>query len=112
MQYTHLFQPIEIAGFEVKNRIVMTPLGGASGARKAPFFAERARGGVGMIVIPVGAHGTGVNVYSVTAGRPVDADSGLPDAIYPNPATPEGIKFYDNRVIPDLKLVADACKPH
>jgi len=112
MSLTHLFQPIRIAGFEVKNRIVMTPLGGGMGARKIPYFEERARGGVGMIVIPVGAHGTGVNIYSVTAGRPVDADAGFPDAIYPNPASPEGIRFYDERVTPDLREVADACRPY
>lgn len=112
MALTHLFKPITIAGFEVKNRIVMTPLGGGTGSRKAPFFEERARGGAGMIVIPVGNHGTGVNIYSITVGQPVDADEGFPDAIPPNPATPEGIKFYDERVTPDLREVADACRKY
>jgi 2,4-dienoyl-CoA reductase-like NADH-dependent reductase (Old Yellow Enzyme family)/thioredoxin reductase len=108
----HLFSPLTVAGFEVPNRLVMTPLGGSSAARKLPYFKERASSGVGMIVIPIGAYGTGVNIYSVSAGRPVDGDAGFPDAIFPNPATPDGIRYYDDRVIPDLREVADTCRPY
>ena len=110
--FPHLFSPITIAGHEVRNRIVMTPNGGGFGHRKVPYFEERARSGVGMMVLPLSAFGTGVTVYNVAPGSPVDADTGIPDAIFPNPASPEGIRFYDDRVIPDLRAVADACRPH
>lgn len=53
-----LFTPFKIKGLEIKNRIVMAPmqlsLGFRSGRAKA-FYLERARGGVGAIILPATA---------------------------------------------------------
>jgi len=55
----HLFTPGHIENLEIKNRIVMLPMtmgysepDGSVGDRFITFFAERAKGGVGMIIIP------------------------------------------------------------
>src|SRR4030042_4043686 len=67
-----LFEPIRIGKMELKNRIVMpalnTKLGtewGAMSDRMIDYYAERAKGGVGLIIIentcidwPVGKAGT------------------------------------------------------
>ncbi len=55
--FPHLFQPIRIGRLEIKNRIVMSPVGTrlAADGRVTPalreFYATRARGGVGLIVL-------------------------------------------------------------
>ena len=63
--FEHLFSPIQINGVTLKNRIVLAPMGNISVAdetgrpsdRMVRFFAERARGGAGLLtsgLIPVG----------------------------------------------------------
>ncbi len=45
-----LFEPINIRGLTLKNRIVMAPMGihfGLLDSRTIPYYVERARGGVG-----------------------------------------------------------------
>jgi 2-enoate reductase len=65
--YERLFSPIRVNRLEIKNRIVMAPMGNFSMAeetgrpspRMAEYFAARARGGVGLItsgLVPV-SHG-------------------------------------------------------
>ena len=62
--YRQLFQPIQVNGVKIKNRIVMGPIGNVSMAdetgrpstKMIQYFAERARGGVGLIasgLVPV-----------------------------------------------------------
>ena len=54
--YPHLFAPGSIAGLEIRNRIVQSPMGtglvemGRVTAREAASLEERARGGVGLII--------------------------------------------------------------
>ena len=56
MSYPHLLSPITLSGVTLPNRVLMgsmhTGLEEASGglSRMAAYFAERARGGVGMII--------------------------------------------------------------
>lgn len=59
MEFRHLFTPIGIGGMEVRNRIVMLPMttgytepDETVGRRFIDFFAERAKGGAGLIDIP------------------------------------------------------------
>ncbi len=63
--FEHLFSPIPINGITLKNRIVMGPMGNISVAdetgrpseRMVRYFAERARGGAGLLtsgLVPVG----------------------------------------------------------
>lgn len=70
MAFTNLFKPITIKGMEIRNRIVMLPMttgytepDETVGAKFIDFFAERARGGAGLIVIPFSP---------VKAGSPVE----------------------------------------
>jgi len=62
--YEQLFSPIQVNGVEVKNRIVMGPMGNVSmadetgrpSAKMIQYFIERAKGGVGLItsgLVPV-----------------------------------------------------------
>ena len=62
--YTHLFEPIQVNNVRIRNRIVMGPMGninmademGRPSAKMIAYFAERARGGVGLItsgLVPV-----------------------------------------------------------
>jgi 2,4-dienoyl-CoA reductase (NADPH2) len=58
-----LFTPFEIKGLEIKNRIVMAPLQlslGFRSRRARAFYLERARGGVGAIILP----GTAVDILA------------------------------------------------
>jgi 2,4-dienoyl-CoA reductase-like NADH-dependent reductase (Old Yellow Enzyme family) len=56
-----LFQPIQIYTLELKNRIIMAPMAthfadeaGAVTDRLKNYYAERARGGTGLIMIESG----------------------------------------------------------
>ena len=56
----HLFTPGHIGNLEIKNRIVMLPMtmgyaepDGSVGDRFIAYFTERAKGGAGMIIIPL-----------------------------------------------------------
>jgi len=57
MKYTHLFSPIQINTMVLKNRIVMTAMhlgytpGGTVTDRLVDFYALRARGGTGLIIV-------------------------------------------------------------
>jgi len=58
MDYSVLFTPFKIGKMEVKNRIVMSPMGtnssykdGTKSRFEAEYFAERAKGGAGMIIM-------------------------------------------------------------
>ena len=62
--YTHLFSPIQVNSVKIKNRIVMGPMGniqmadelGRPSNKMMCYFAERAKGGVGLItsgIVPV-----------------------------------------------------------
>ena len=62
--YTRLFEPIQVNGVRIRNRLVMGPMGninmademGRPSAKMIAYFAERARGGVGLItsgLVPV-----------------------------------------------------------
>lgn len=58
-QFTHLFDPIKVGNVQLKNRMVMLAIGtgysepdGTVGDRFINFYVERARGGVGLIIVP------------------------------------------------------------
>ncbi len=58
-----LFTPFKIKGLEIKNRVVMAPLQlslGFRSRRARAFYLERARGGVGAIMLP----GTAVDILA------------------------------------------------
>lgn len=58
MDYQTLFTPFKIGNMEVKNRLVMSPMGtnsafasGRKDEQEIDYFVERAKGGVGMIIL-------------------------------------------------------------
>ena len=62
MTYNNLLAPGRIAELELRNRIIMTPMGtnlaqadGHCGERLQAYYEARARGGVGMVIVGVGA---------------------------------------------------------
>ncbi|MEH6570826.1 MAG: FAD-dependent oxidoreductase [Halioglobus sp.] len=62
MTYSNLLAPGRIAELELRNRIIMTPMGtnlaqadGHCGERLQAYYEARARGGVGMVIVGVGA---------------------------------------------------------
>ncbi len=75
--YPHLFQPLRAGGLTLKNRLVMGSMHtrleteAAGAERLAAFYAERARGGVGLIV---------TGGYSPDAAGLLEADSGALDS--------------------------------
>jgi 2,4-dienoyl-CoA reductase-like NADH-dependent reductase (Old Yellow Enzyme family)/thioredoxin reductase len=78
MALEHLFSPITLDGLEIKNRIVMAPMGTdlahpirVWGEEEIAYFVERARGGVGLIISPFTA---ATKVLSdILRGRPLMA---------------------------------------
>lgn len=67
--FTHLFTPARIGNFEVPNRIVMLPMttgfcekDETVGDRFIDFYAERAKGEAGLIIIPFGPQPVGASL--------------------------------------------------
>lgn len=91
MEFPYLFSSIQINGMTLKNRIVMTAMHlgytpeGEVTDRLIDFYASRARGGVGLIIV---------------GGCPIDAYGGMSGMI--------GIN--DDRYVPGLKRLTDAVK--
>jgi len=58
MKYPHLFQPVQIGGITLKNRLVMSPMTmnyatteGLATEKLIRYYVERARGEVGLIIV-------------------------------------------------------------
>ena len=93
MDFPHLFSPITIQNMELRNRIVMTAMHlgytpkGEVTDPLVNFYAERARGGVGLAIV---------------GGCPIDEFGGMVGMI----------ALHDDRFIPGLKRLTDAVKNH
>lgn len=90
--FEHLLQPIKIGNLELKNRLLMTPMGtelgtqnGHSTPAEAAYYAERAKGGTGLVM-------TGINFVS-----------GIFDPIAPGLA-----RIDTDAHTPGIKAIADA----
>ena len=93
-QYKRLFEPVRIGQMQLKNRIVMPPMGtgfaeqGHVSQRQLDYYEARARGGAGLIIIEVTApdlqcHGS-----------------------------PGQLTLGDDRVIPSFQRLADTVHKH
>ena len=90
--FPRLFEPLQIGNFTVRNRIVMTTHGtGHSEQRDLRYLQERARGGAALI----GIHSAGTTNFPLGPGRWKEDHGRDFDVRLPNPATPEGIEFFD-----------------
>ena len=88
--FPRLFSPIEVGKYTLKNRIVNTghgahfqEAGGLPTERYVDYVRERAKGGVGMIVIGLAV-------------------------VYDDGEVPLGLANYDDRVIPRYRQMAEA----
>jgi 2,4-dienoyl-CoA reductase-like NADH-dependent reductase (Old Yellow Enzyme family)/NADH dehydrogenase FAD-containing subunit len=91
-QFRHLFTPVRIGAMEIRNRIVMLPLttgfcenDETVGTRFINFYAERAKGGAGLIIVPFSP---------VPAGSPMEPG------------------LYNDRFIPGARNLTDAIHYH
>ena len=94
MSYKKLFEPGMIGNLELKNRIVMPAMGcslaestGEAGARMIKYYADRARGGAGLIITEITRvdDETGVgtpNQLSVTNTHMIAQLSRLAEAVH------------------------------
>ncbi len=94
MSYVRLSQPGKIGNLEIKNRVVMPAMGcslaestGEAGQRMIKYYADRARGGVGLIITEITRvdDETGVgtpNQLSVTNAHVVGQLSRLAEAVH------------------------------
>ena len=96
MAYEHILKPGSIAGLEVKNRIMLAPMGtnlsepdGSCGERLLDYYEERARGGTGLIILE-------------TAAVAWPAGSTMPNTV----------GFSEDRFIPGLSELADRIHRH
>jgi 2,4-dienoyl-CoA reductase-like NADH-dependent reductase (Old Yellow Enzyme family)/thioredoxin reductase len=110
-QFPHLFEPIELGKVRLRNRIMMTAHGRpVTPARYVRYVEERAKGGVAMVGILAAQ---GIMTYPVTPAPNFPlAYAADPDAVLPNPTTPEGIAFFDKTAIPNLKALSDVVHKH
>lgn len=90
--FKHLFTPLKVGRMELRNRIVMLPMttgycepDETVGDRFVDFFAERAKGGAGLIIIPFSP---------VAAGSPVEPG------------------MFDDRFLPGVKRLTVAIRAH
>ena len=88
----HLFSPIKIGKMELKNRVEFAPVTDNFGIgdyvtdRMIKFYEDRAKGGVGLI---------NIGYFTVN---------------YPH--NPLGIGMYDDKFIPGIRKLTDACHAH
>jgi 2,4-dienoyl-CoA reductase-like NADH-dependent reductase (Old Yellow Enzyme family)/thioredoxin reductase len=87
----HLFQPIRVGTMELKNRVVMCPMGtNFADTTSMPtdgmvaYYAERAKGGIGLIIVE--------HTTMETRGK----------------WSPRGAGIWDDRFVPGWKKVVDA----
>lgn len=94
--YTNLLSPGRIGSLEVRNRILMCPMGdnlpeadGQVGERQGAYFEERARGGAGLLLV------------------------GATSVAYPNGSfTPNQVAASDDRYLPGLTALAARVHRH
>ncbi len=108
--YPHLFQPASIGPLQLRNRLMMTAHGGLNAERQVRYYEDRAAGGVGLMCVP-GAS-LGVYGYAPTAGRFQSAAAADAGGVPPDPASAEGIAYFDDKVTPALRALAEAGHRH
>ena len=93
-QFKHLFTPLRVGSFTVRNRIVSTAhgtgygIGGLPTQRHLDYWASKAKGGIGLIV-------TGASVVHPSAGR-----------------SPAAIQLWRDECIEPFRRIADAIHQH
>src|SRR2546421_3793626 len=90
--FAHLLSPIQIGGLTIRNRVLSTGHGtsfatdGLPNQRHLAYHLERARGGIGLIVLEA----TGVDGAQISAAGAAD------------------LQNVDDRIVPRYRMLADA----
>jgi 2,4-dienoyl-CoA reductase-like NADH-dependent reductase (Old Yellow Enzyme family) len=108
--YPRLFEPIAIGPLQLRNRIMMTVHGGLRAERNVRYYEDKAAGGVGLMCVPGGS--VGVQSFAAAPGRFLPQHVDDFGGIGPDPTSPEGVAFFDDRVIPTMRSLADAAHRH
>lgn len=82
--FSHVLQPGRIGDLELRNRVIMVPMGTEMGDhdghltdREIAYYAERAKGGAGLVVTGINAVTDDYEVINEGLGR-VDSDAAIP----------------------------------
>jgi 2,4-dienoyl-CoA reductase-like NADH-dependent reductase (Old Yellow Enzyme family)/thioredoxin reductase len=93
--FSHLFSPFQLRGLQLRNRIVMPPMGvflidgdGWVTDQTLAYYGRRARGGAAMLM--------------------VEASAVAPEGI----VSPRQMRIYDDQYVPGLRKIASLCKEH
>lgn len=85
--FSRLLEPARIGALELRNRVIMVPMGTEMGDhdghltdREVAYYAERARGGTGLVVTGINAVTDDFEVINEGLGR-VDSDAAVPGLV-------------------------------
>lgn len=110
-EFQRVLSPIRIAGMEVRNRIMLTTHNPKMNEeRYLAYLEERVEGGVGLVGIPI-LHETVSSLNFVNSGLIVPAYAGDGDGS-PDPESEAGAAYYDEHLIPRLRVRADIIHKH
>ncbi|MFA5367126.1 MAG: NADH:flavin oxidoreductase, partial [Dehalococcoidia bacterium] len=101
-QFKHLFSPIKIGNMELKNRIVMTcaNASGGGGEHVLQYYAERARGGAGLLIVG--------GMYTYDTGTGKTFYGGRSDVTPEEEQAIREFALYGEELLPFLKKFTDA----
>lgn len=100
-----LFEPLQLGSATVANRIVLPAHSPRlSGKRYYRYFEERLSAGIGMVVT---SRYIAQTVSSFTPGPSGLIVNGDVDDVLPDPSTPEGMAYFDEKVLPELTAEAE-----
>lgn len=110
-EFHHVLSPIRIAHLDVRNRIMLTTHNPKmSEERYLAYLEERVAGGVGMVGISI-LHETVSSLNFVHSGLLVPAYAADGDGS-PDPESEAGAAYFDEHLIPRLKVRADIVHKH
>lgn len=100
-QLKHLFSPIKIGNLELKNRIVMTcaNASGGGGEHVLQYYAERARGGAGLLIVG--------GMYTYDTGTAKTFYGGRKDVTPEEEQAIREFALYGEELLPFLKKFTD-----
>jgi 2,4-dienoyl-CoA reductase (NADPH2) len=100
-QLKHLFSPITIGNLELKNRIVMTcaNASGGGGEHVLQYYAERARGGCGLLIVG--------GMYTYDTGTAKTFYGGRSDVTPEEDRAIREFALYGEELLPSLKRFTD-----
>lgn len=110
-EFSRVLSPIRIGNLQVRNRLMLTTHNPKMNEeRYLAYLEERVAGGVGLVGIPI-LHETVSSLSFVSTGKMVRAYAGDGDGS-PDPESEEGAAYYDELLVPRLRVRADIIHKH